>query len=68
MSSQNEVLRREANQWLIKFYSSEHSDKIASELLEFGDQANQLLAISIIDAKSNKDCDGKYFLVISLLL
>ena len=71
MSSQDTVERREANQWLIKFYASEHSDKIASELLEFGDQPNQLLAISIIDAKVNKDWDrqgGKALLIFNILL
>lgn len=57
MSSQDAATRQQANQWLIKFYASDHSDKIATELLEFGDPANQLLGISLIDSKVAKDWD-----------
>jgi hypothetical protein len=51
MSSPDEQTRKLANKWLNAFYHSEHAGQIANDLLEYGDQANQLLAISILDAK-----------------
>jgi hypothetical protein len=51
MSAPDEQTRRLANKWLNAFYQSEHSGKIANDLLEYGDQVNQLLAISILEAK-----------------
>lgn len=51
MSSPDEQTRKQANKWLNAFYHSEHSNQIANDLLEYGDPANQLLAISIVEAK-----------------
>lgn len=48
MSSQDENVRKHANKWLIAFYESPHSKKIAEELLAYGDDVNQFLGAQII--------------------